>query len=84
MLAVRDRRLRPLIYFAALDPTPIVMATETQNRIPVAGPSVSELELRYITDAAQNGWYENAIDYVKRFEQSFRKLHSVKFAASLP
>ena len=32
--------------------------------IPIAGPSISKKEIAYVTDAIENGWYENANDYI--------------------
>ena len=52
--------------------------------IPVAGPSISEKEIAYVTDAIRNGWYENANDYIKRFEESFKSYVGRKYAISMP
>tara|TARA_B100000579_G_scaffold435858_1_gene460193 strand:- start:866 stop:1966 length:1101 start_codon:yes stop_codon:yes gene_type:complete len=41
-------------------------------RIPYAKPSISDLEVRYATDAAKNGWGENCNDYIDQFETLFR------------
>ena len=53
------------------------------ERIPVAGPWVSELEIRYVSDAAAHGWYGKAGDYVQRFEEAFARYvgtdHAVTF-----
>ncbi len=54
------------------------------NRIPVAGPSITEKEISYVTDAVTNAWYENANIYNQRFEQSFAKYIGVKHSVSLP
>jgi perosamine synthetase len=43
-------------------------------RIHYAKPSITELEIRYATDAAANGWGEHCYDYIQRFESAF-KLH---------
>jgi len=34
-------------------------------------PSITELEVRYATDAAANGWGEHCYDYIHRFEGMF-------------
>lgn len=52
--------------------------------IPVAGPSITEKEIAYVTDAVTNGWYEHANDYIFRFEKSFKEYLGRKYAISLP
>jgi len=49
-------------------------------RIPYTVPSITELEVRYATDAAANGWGERCYDYIHRFETSFREHLGVSFA----
>jgi hypothetical protein len=39
-------------------------------RIPYTKPSITELEVRYATDAAANGWGERCYDYILRFEEA--------------
>ena len=41
------------------------------DRIPVAGPSITRLEIDYVTDAVTNAWYGNANMYHARFESAF-------------
>ena len=43
-------------------------------------PSITELEIKYATDAATNGWGENCYDYIIRFENAFREHLDVKYA----
>ncbi len=52
--------------------------------IPVAGPWITEKEIEYVTDAVTNGWYENANEYIDRFENAFKAYLNRKFAISLP
>jgi perosamine synthetase len=52
--------------------------------IPVAGPWVTEKEVRYVADAAANAWYANANVYPARFEKAFAEYVGVAHAASLP
>jgi perosamine synthetase len=52
--------------------------------IPVAGPWVTEKEVRYTADAAANGWYANHSIYPDRFEKGFAKYLGVAHATSLP
>lgn len=41
------------------------------SRIAYTKPSITELEVRYATDAAQNGWGEHCYDYINKFEAAF-------------
>jgi len=50
------------------------------NRIYYTKPSITELEVRYATDAARNGWGDHWHDYLDRFEQAFRAHLGVKHA----
>jgi perosamine synthetase len=43
-------------------------------------PSITELEIRYATDAATNGWGENCYDYIIQFENSFKEHLGVEYA----
>jgi perosamine synthetase len=52
--------------------------------IPVAGPWVTEKEVRYTADAAVNGWYANHNTYPDRFEKGFAEYLGVSHATSLP
>lgn len=47
-------------------------------RIHYTKPSITELEIRYATDAAANGWGEHCYDYIRRFEALFGKHLGVK------
>ncbi|HBO77312.1 MAG TPA: glutamine--scyllo-inositol aminotransferase, partial [Cupriavidus sp.] len=54
------------------------------KRIPVSGPSISEKEIAYVTDAVTNAWYANANVYHERFERAFAEYHGVRHAVALP
>src|ERR1041385_2556616 len=54
------------------------------ERIPVAGPWKTEKEVRYVTDAVQNGWYSQASVYPERFERAFAEYLGVAHAVCLP
>jgi len=54
------------------------------KRYPVAGPSITEREIRYVTDAVINGWYENCNLYIDRFERGFADYVGTRYAVSLP
>lgn len=45
-----------------------------------AGPSITQKEIDYVTDAIKNGHGEHWGDYVKKFEQEFAKYIGVKHA----
>jgi perosamine synthetase len=50
------------------------------SRIYYTKPSITELEIRYATDAAKNGWGERCYEYITRFEDAFRQHLDVKYA----
>ena len=54
------------------------------ERIPVAGPSITQREIDYVTDAVTNAWYGNANMYHTRFENSFAAYVGRKYAMALP
>jgi perosamine synthetase len=54
------------------------------ERIPVAGPWISQREIDYVTDAVTNAWYGNANMYHARFEKAFREYVARDFAMALP
>lgn len=56
------------------------MSTSEIRRIPYTKPSITELEVRYATDAAENGWGEHCYDYIIRFEEAFKAHLGVKYA----
>lgn len=49
-------------------------------RILYTKPSITELEVRYATDAAANGWGDQCYAYINRFEELFKHHLDVKFA----
>ena len=50
------------------------------GKIPYTKPSITELELQYASDAAQNGWGEQCYDYIVRFEDAFKVYLGVNYA----
>lgn len=54
------------------------------KRIPVAGPSITQKEIEYVTDAATNAWYAGANVYIDRFERAMAAYLGVRYAVSLP
>lgn len=51
-----------------------------KEKIPYTRPSITDLEVRYATDAAANGWGEHCYDYIDRFESMFREHLGVDYA----
>src|SRR5712671_5585940 len=54
------------------------------EHIPIAGPWVSDLEARYVAQAARDAWYRGAGTFVRRFEQSFAGYIGVRHAIAVP
>ena len=54
------------------------------NPIPVAGPSITQKEIDYVTEAVTNGWFDKAYDYHRRFEEAAAALLGRRFAIALP
>jgi len=54
------------------------------QKIPVAGPWITEKEIQYVTDAVTNAWYGNANMYHERFEKAFAEYIGAKYAMALP
>lgn len=54
----------------------------SEGRIYYTKPSITELEIRYATDAAANGWGERCYEYIARFEQQFREHLGVRHVIS--
>ncbi len=52
--------------------------------IPIAGPSITDLELEYVQDALKTAWYQNANKYNQRFEARFAAYVGRRYAVSLP
>jgi perosamine synthetase len=59
-------------------------ASTATERIPVAGPWVTDLEVRYVAEAAANDWYGKAAQSVGQFEQDFARYLGVDHAAAVP
>jgi perosamine synthetase len=54
------------------------------ERIPVAGPWITQHEIDYVTDAVSNAWYGNANIYHARFETAFARYVGRRYAMALP
>lgn len=54
------------------------------ERIPVSGPSITQKEIDYVTDAVSTAWFSNANVYHERFERAFAEYVGVRHAITLP
>lgn len=50
------------------------------SRIHYTKPSITDLEIRYATDAAANGWGERCYEYIGKFEAAFARHLGVRHA----
>jgi perosamine synthetase len=48
--------------------------------IPYTKPSITDLEVRYVTDAVANGWGDQCYAYINRFEGLFKQHLGVSYA----
>lgn len=48
--------------------------------IPITGPSITDLEIKYVTEAVKNGWFENCTKYIDEFEKKFANYVGTKYA----
>ncbi len=46
-------------------------AVHTKRHIPIAGPSITDLEVAYIAEAARTGWHQDYLKYINLFEEKF-------------
>ena len=54
------------------------------ERIPVAGPWITDKEVAYVADAAKNAWYSNSDMYHERFEKAFAIYVGRQHSIALP
>jgi perosamine synthetase len=54
------------------------------QRIPVAGPWITEKEVAYVSATVAGAWYANANIYHERFEKAFAGYVGVRYAMALP
>ncbi len=50
------------------------------SKIYYTKPSITELELKYASEAAKNGWGQKCYDYIYRFEELFRNHLGTKYS----
>ena len=60
------------------------MSAPSSPLIPVAGPSITDREIDYVRDAAENAWFENAGLFHERFERAFAAATGRRQAMALP
>ena len=51
-----------------------------KSKIHYTKPSITELEISYATDAAENGWGDRCYAYIYRFEEAFKAHLGVQYA----
>jgi perosamine synthetase len=54
------------------------------TRIPIAGPSITQKEIDYVSEAVKTAWYDGANIFHERFEKAFAVHCGRKYAISLP
>jgi perosamine synthetase len=54
------------------------------ERIPIAGPWITEKEIGYVTQAVTDGWYANSAKYQTEFEDAFAALTGRRYGLALP
>ena len=54
------------------------------KRTPVAGPSITQKEIDYVTEAVSTAWYGDANRFHERFETAFARYCGRRHAVSLP
>ena len=56
------------------------MIKKIKKLIPVTGPWITKKEVKYVAQAARDGWNENYLKYVTLFEKKFAEYVSRKYA----
>ena len=51
-----------------------------KSRILYTKPSITDLEVRFATDAAANGWGDKCYEYINKFEELFKQHLGVQYA----
>lgn len=54
------------------------------ERIPVAGPSITDVEVEWTARAAREGWYQNHYVFNSKFERAVADYAGVRHAVSVP
>jgi perosamine synthetase len=72
---------------AAFLPGPLKIEMERMremDQIYVAGPWITEHEIKVVEDAMRNGWYEHAYDYCEMFQKEFAAYHDRSYGIMTP
>jgi perosamine synthetase len=64
MVSTRSRDSNQVTRPAPVDARPT-------RHIPIAGPSITDLEVAYIAEAARTGWHHDYLKYINLFEEKF-------------
>lgn len=56
----------------------------SSEHIFVSGPSITQKEIDYVTEAVRTAWYSHANDFNNKFENEFAKYIGCKYAIALP
>lgn len=54
------------------------------DKIHLAGPWITDVEMDMVADAMKNGWYENAYYYCEKFQKEIALYHDRKYALMTP
>jgi perosamine synthetase len=54
------------------------------EKIPIAGPWITDKEIAYVSEAVRTAWYGHANDFHARFEMAFAEYLGVGHAVALP
>jgi perosamine synthetase len=68
----------------AADPAALSGRCRMTARIPVAGPSITQKEIDYVTEAVKTAWYGDANIFHEKFERAFAGHCRRRYAVSLP
>lgn len=56
------------------------METSVREKIAITKPSITDLEISYVTDAITTGWGSRCYDYIYRFEKQFAAYQQTDYA----
>lgn len=54
------------------------------KKIDMAGPDITDHEIKTVLDAMKTGWHEKPYYYVEKFQEDFAKYHNRKFGIMTP
>jgi len=60
------------------------MPVASKPLIHMAGPWITEHEVKTVLDALQNGWYDQPYSYVENFQKEFAAYHNRRFGLMTP